>query len=211
MKKFLSAAAILMSALCFTACGSTETICITPDVTTNAEGFTVELKTNMEADFEFPIEGVKFDHSRFTENGEIQYGWVIYDSEHKIIGWIKDLSNDYGNEDGEYFFGFIASYNNDVYGFSSSTFKLILSGKDTAQFDKISFTSDYGTITRGTGENSRGSASKVYYSDEYDSEIEGNKPLAGSENYSYCEYTINFDGVDPKKVDKIEISMVVSK
>jgi len=209
MKKSWAAISLAMGTLvAVTACGSSEK-CILPTVSIDKSDFSIECVTNMEQDFNFPIEGVSYKNSAFQE-GTLEFTWVIYNTDRDIVGWFEGLGTGYSHNHGKWKYGIFPSYNNDVYCFSNTSFTLFLKGSRLEQFDQISFTSTVGTITRRTDDDACGKASYKYNTGR-DAETGEYIPMQGAEKYTYCDYMMNFDGIDPNEVESIEITMKVAE
>ncbi len=181
----------LITAFSLAACGGDPSSeYVLPSLSVAGNAYTVAHITNMEQDFEFPIEGVKFEHSKFTDERALEYGWVLYDNNRNIVGWFEDLSNGYEEKGGKWYYGYSPSYNNDVYTFGANTFALFWKTNDLTEFEKISFTTNHGTITRNN--DPCGPASEKYSG-------------AGAENFSYCTYIFDLFGIEPNEVQRIDI------
>lgn len=208
MKRFLScfslALCVILGTVFLAACGG-GTKWLRPDFTYQGNELTVEFVDNTEKDFVFPIEGLKLDHSKFVDERLLEYCWIIYDAEHEIVGWIE-AGNGYDiNKNGEYKYGFSTSYNNGVYGYSNTNFTLVLKSKDLTIFDRVEFSSDYGSVAFMTGMDNNPIKGSIRYS-SYNAETGETVPDAGSENFVCGVYALNLDSIDPKETKTISIT-----
>lgn len=208
MKRILSfislALCVIFSTVFIAGCGSS-TKWLQPNFNYNGEGLTVEFVTNAEKDFEFPIKGLEFEHSKFDDERILEYGWIIYNGEHEIVGWIE-AGNGYDiNKKGNYKYGFSTSYNNGVYGYSDTNFCLVLKSTDLTIFDRIEFTSDYGSIALIKDMDYNPVRGSFRYT-HLDEELNRMVPNAGAENFVCCLYALKLDSIDPDETKTINIT-----
>ena len=107
---------VLLGVTCLTAC-SANTKWIRPEISIENQGYTVEHVTNMQEDFEFPIKGVKLNHSNFETERLLEYSWIIKNSKGEVVGWIDIGSGYESDKKGNYKYGYCASEGNGIYGF----------------------------------------------------------------------------------------------
>lgn len=209
MKKFISCFSlmlcVLLGAICFSACGSTGKW-ITPEFEIENQGFKIELVTNAEADFEFPIKNVKLDHSKYEEN-VFEYVWAIKNATtNELVGWIEASGGYEGDKNKGFKYGFSPSYANDVYTFGTNSVCVILKSTDLSIFDNLNFTVNIGNLYK-VEDNNPFSATKRY-TEEYNPEVGGEiKPLEGSQNFVCCNYIADLTGIEPKNIDTIKFNL----
>ena len=193
MKKIL---ACFSTALCVLMCTAFLSACykgtewLRPHFTFDREGVTIKFLDNTKEDFDFHIEGQKLDHSNYERERLIEYVWIIYDGDN-LIGWIEAGNGyDNSNKKGEYKYGYGTSYANEVYGYHSPTFLVVLKTADLTVFDSLKITSDYGSveIMPTDGIPNPCSASERYFVE--DAEENRQRPAQGSENFVCCTYNI---------------------
>ena len=211
---FLLVLCIILSIVSLTAC-SGGTKYLRPNFTYEGEELTIEFVTNMEKDIDFPIEGVKFNHSKFADEKLFEYGWIIYNSDREIVGWIEAGNGYETDKSGDYLFGWNAyyigenvtstSYIKDAeYGYWNADFCLVLKSKDFAIFDNIEFTSDYGSVIKTDMDNNP-FPSADRYEQKYNAETNMYEPAEGSENFVCCFYSVK--GIDPNDTQNISITL----
>lgn len=210
MKKILSclslALCVILGTVFLAACGST-TKWLRPEFKFEGGGYTVEFVTNIEKDFEFPIKGLKLDHSKYSEN-IVEYRWAIYNAERELVGWIEAGNGYDNNKNGNLKYGYSPSTNNGVYGFTNSLIYLTLKGTDLTIFDRIEVTSDLCSVEIATQIDKNPMHGTEAYS-TYDMETGISTPLAGSENFVYCIYSLKLESVDPDTANTINITFTL--
>lgn len=209
MKKILACASLFLSivigTVCLAACGSSaKWVC--PEFSFDNDGLTAELVTNIEEDFLFPIEGLKLDHSQ-AEQGMLEYRWIIYNGD-EIVGWIETNGGYEGHSDGKYKFGFSAENNNGVYSFSNQSLCVVLKSTDVSVFNSLQIMLNHGTASVSEGTPPSSATQRYSYFDEATNEI---KHQAGAENFVFCFYTINFEGINPNEVENLKIVLKLSE
>lgn len=182
----------LVCAFGLTACGS-KSKWITPSFSVSQVGYTIELITNTDQDFEFPIEGKKLDHSHFTEQKSLEFAYVIFDSKRNIVGWIEAGGYDMDKK-GNYTIGYSTSTNNDETAYWGASFVLILKSTDLSVFDVLEVTTSCGRITRSDAFT--GKDCYQYLDDETGEMIvpEGCTQFVG------CWYSLNLHELDWKTI-----------
>lgn len=208
MKKFLScfalAICVVLGTVSLTACGS-GTKWLQPNFSYDGDELTVEFVTNAEKDFTFPIANMKFEHSKFTDENILEYGWIIYNGEHELVGWIE-AGNGYDiDKKGNYVYGFGASTNNGVYGYSDTLFLLVFKGTDLTIFDRVKFDSDYGSIRQTTDVDLNPMHGQSRFFD-YDDQTGESTPKAGSENFVCCLYSFALADIDPNGPKTVNVT-----
>lgn len=192
---------IAVGVCCLTACNQTNEDWLLPEFSMSGEGYSVELTTNIENDFEFPIGGLKLDHGKISQE-MLEYCWVIYDGNNEIAGWIE-ISGGYSTpKKGQYKYGFAASTSNGVYGYGKPGINLVLRGTDTAIFDSITMTSDIGSISKS---GSAASATERY--SNYDEAENVMRPYPNSGNFVFCSYELDIEGIKPSDISSVIITV----
>lgn len=209
MKKILSCFSLTLCVILGTAslaaCGN-KTKWLRPNFAYTGDEFTVEFVNNAEKDFEFPVEGLKFDHSRFTGENILEYGWVIYNGDRELVGWIE-AGNGYDvDKKGKYNYGFSPSTNNGVYGYSNTSFLVVFRSTDLSIFDRLEITSDLGSVAIITEVDPNPMSGTRRYS-RYDEQTGDTLPSAGAENVVCCLYSLELESIDPKGPDTINITL----
>ena len=212
MKKILSFISLVLCALLcsafIAACGSNSKW-LTPEFTFEGEGLSVEFVSNREKDFEFPIEGLKFEHSQFADSEIFQYGWVIYNADRELVGWIETGSGYETDNKGNIKYGFSPMTSNGVFGYPDTIVTLIVEDTDLTVFDGLEIKADCCSVTKATGFDNPVKGSDRFTS--YDEQTNSTKPSKGSENFVCCSYMLKISEVDPDGPETIKITFSLKK
>lgn len=204
MKKCISFIAMVLCALtagvCCTACGTT-THWVEPDFYFDKDGYSVELVTNLGQNVDMPVSGLELRREKFDNERILQYKFLIYDSDHNLIGWIEDINGYDVDKKGNYTIGYCTSVGNGVTAYWGSDFTIVLKSNDLSIFDQLTVTTSCGNITR----RDPMPATQRYV--DYNTETGETTPAAGSENYVCCSYTLNLHELDWKTVADPQISI----
>ena len=160
---FTTALCVILSTVFLYACAK-GTKWLRPHFTFDREDVTVKFLDNTEEDFNFPVEGLKLDHSNYERERLLEYCWFIYNGD-DIIGWIEAGNGYDNNKKGDYKYGYCTSYANGVYGYHTPSFMVVLKTTDLTIFDHLEITSDYGSveIMPTEGIPNPCSASEIYF------------------------------------------------
>lgn len=210
MKKYLKCVIICLCLLCcsmfLTACNN-DTIWITPTFDLENEGYTIEFVSNEEADVVFPIDGIKLDHSKFTQESCLEYRWVIKkNGSNEILGWIDTGSGyDVNLKKGTKKYGYSPSYENGTFTFGRPLVRIFLKSTDMSVFDNMKFEVNVGSLEIPEYEESSGNASQIYK--EYNSETDTWNISQGSQNFVYVTYVLNIFDIEPKTIKSIDFTL----
>lgn len=208
MKKIISSFAlalcVILGTVSLTACGN-EIRWLRPNFTYAGDGITVKFVNNEKKDFEFPIEGLKLDHSNFTSQRTFEYSWVLYNDAQEIVGWIE-AGNGYDFNNKNRYYGFSTTIVNGVNGYENTTFVVVLKSTDFTIFDNLKITTDRGSVSVLTeADQNPISATKryMYYDEASNQEV----PRAGSEKFVCCFYSLKLASINPKKAKTINLTL----
>ena len=209
MKKFLAcfstALCVIMGTACLSACAKS-TEWLRPHFTFDREGVTIKFLDNTEEDFDFPIEGVKLNHSNYERENIVEYMWVIYDGDN-LIGWIE-AGNGYDNsKKGDYKYGYCTTYADDVYGYHSPSFLVVLKSTDLTVFDYLEITSDYGSVEKLSSDDINNPFSATERFNYYDEQLNEMKPAAGSASFVCCFYNIILEDIEAPGIKDIHFTL----
>lgn len=211
MKKLSNCIVICLCVLCIsmllTAC-SDQAIWITPTFNLENEGYVIEFVSNEEADVNFPIEGVKLDHSKFVQDNSFDYRWVIKkNGSDEISGWIETGNGyDVNLKKGVKKYGYSPSYSNDVYTFGTPTVRIFLKSASMSVFDNMKFEVNVGNLSAvSASDYGSGNASQIFR--EYNSGTGEWEIAQGSQNFVYATYLLQISDIEPETIKSIDYTL----